>query len=117
MKPFDFSPHTWTKEPLAGLDEMKNHKLKGENRGMSIKGIAKVMTMLALVASISVPALAGAVGGMKRGQFSVGAGYTDTLTQNFYGGQLASVYVRGDGDTDLDVYVYDAAGNLITRLM
>ncbi|MGH9969480.1 MAG: hypothetical protein ACREBG_17025 [Pyrinomonadaceae bacterium] len=82
---------------------------------MKIRGMAKVMTMLALVASISVPALAGAVGGAKRGRFSVDASRTDSFTASFYGGELASVYVSGDGETDLDVYVYDAAGNLIAK--
>ena len=82
---------------------------------MRIKGIAKVITVLALVGSVSLPVFAGAVGGARSGRYSVEARGNDSFTMNFYGGQLASVIVRGDGDTDLDVYVYDAAGNLIAK--
>ncbi len=32
---------------------------------------------------------------------------------NFVGGEAAEVRVRGDGDTDLDCYVYDQNGNLV----
>ena len=31
----------------------------------------------------------------------------------FWASELAEVCVSGDGDTDLDLYVYDANGNLI----
>ena len=34
-------------------------------------------------------------------------------TLNFKGGQIAAIRVSGDGDTDLDLYVYDERGNLI----
>lgn len=31
------------------------------------------------------------------------------------GGETTTIYVSGDGDTDLDLYVYDANGNLICK--
>ena len=34
---------------------------------------------------------------------------------NFYGGELARIGVVGDGDTDLDLYVYDQNGHEIVR--
>jgi hypothetical protein len=37
----------------------------------------------------------------------------DDFTVNFYAGELARVAVLGDGDTDLDLYIYDQNGNLI----
>ena len=77
---------------------------------MRIKGIAKVITVLAMVGSFSIPALATAVEGARSGRFRIKAGETHTFRAAFYGGELASVLVLGDGDTDLDVYVYDAAG-------
>lgn len=43
----------------------------------------------------------------------VGARTTDIWKINFLGGEDAIVYVSGDGDTDLDLYVYDENGNLI----
>jgi hypothetical protein len=42
------------------------------------------------------------------------ANTTDVYHITFYAGELAQVFVRGDGDTDLDLYVYDEDGNLIT---
>jgi len=39
---------------------------------------------------------------------------SQTYTWQFYGGEIARVAVSGDGDTDLDLYVYDANDNLIT---
>jgi hypothetical protein len=37
----------------------------------------------------------------------------DTVT--FRGGELAEIGLIGDGDTDLDLYVLDAAGNVVAR--
>ena len=45
---------------------------------------------------------------------SVAAGGTDRYTAVFRGGENAIVMVIGDGDTDLDLYIYDENGNLIT---
>jgi hypothetical protein len=36
-----------------------------------------------------------------------------TYHDEFYGGELAEVLIIGDGDTDLDLFVYDENGNLI----
>lgn len=33
----------------------------------------------------------------------------------FRGGEIARVVVRGDGDTDLDLYIYDSYGNLVAK--
>jgi len=43
----------------------------------------------------------------------VRAGETDVYTLSFRGGEEASIVVYGDGDTDLDLYVYDENDNLI----
>jgi len=32
---------------------------------------------------------------------------------NFFGSDNAAIVISGDGDTDLDLFVYDANGNLI----
>jgi hypothetical protein len=39
----------------------------------------------------------------------------DDFAINFRGGELARVAVVGDGDTDVDLYIYDQNGNEITR--
>jgi hypothetical protein len=43
------------------------------------------------------------------------AGYRDTWKIVFRAGEIARVAVVGDGDTGLDLYVFDANGNLITK--
>lgn len=63
----------------------------------------------------SAAADAGATGGPKYSNDVVRAHSTDSYTIYFHGGELARVAVRGDGDTDLDLYIYDENGNLIAR--
>jgi hypothetical protein len=36
-----------------------------------------------------------------------------TIPERYRGGEIAILELSGDGDTDLDIYVYDAAGNLV----
>lgn len=55
----------------------------------------------------------GAVGGAKYGEGRVYAkSYVDYYAK-FWANELAEVIVIGDGDTDLDVYIYDENGNCI----
>ncbi|MBR6056888.1 MAG: hypothetical protein IKP58_01830 [Victivallales bacterium] len=46
---------------------------------------------------------------------SVGPKETDRYERHFTAHELAAVIVSGDGDTDLDLYVYDENGNLIAK--
>lgn len=55
----------------------------------------------------------GARGGPKSGTTSILAGDTDVFRITFRGGEWAEVTVIGDGDTDLDLHVYDENGNLV----
>lgn len=55
----------------------------------------------------------GIIGGRRSGVFKVQANATDVFHYKFYANSRATVIVSGDGDTDLDLYVYDANGNLI----
>jgi hypothetical protein len=55
----------------------------------------------------------GALGGPKRASTEVKAYATDVITVRFKGGENAVIAVSGDGDTDLDLYVYDENGNLV----
>lgn len=57
----------------------------------------------------------GRVGGAARHIDRVRAGATDTYTMVFRGDEEANVGISGDGDTDLDLYVYDEFGNEICR--
>lgn len=56
----------------------------------------------------------GRVGGPTRHEDAVNARSTDVYNIRFRGGETALVIVSGDGDTDLDLYVYDENGNFIT---
>lgn len=57
--------------------------------------------------------LIGGVGGAFVRTDLVPGRMTHTYNLSFWAGQYASVAVSGDGDTDLDLYVYDELGNLI----
>ena len=50
--------------------------------------------------------------GMTSGTTSVKSHASDSYDYNFVGGYPASAGISGDGDTDLDLYVYDQYGNL-----
>ena len=55
----------------------------------------------------------GAVGGPLCHTDAVDGNSTDIYQINFIAKYLAEIVVSGDGDTDLDLYVYDSNGNLI----
>ena len=55
----------------------------------------------------------GRVGGETYHMDVVDAGLTDVYTMRFKGGEDATIIVSGDGDTDLDLYVYDENDNLV----
>jgi hypothetical protein len=74
------------------------------------------MTMIAmLIFGATAPGFAGPVGGCKYTRTSVSANSTDVFRVTFRGGELAIIRVSGDGDTDLDLYVYDENDRLIAR--
>lgn len=55
----------------------------------------------------------GAIDGPQRGESRVRAFGTDSYEVNFRGGRSAEVLVTGDGDTDLDMFIFDENGNLV----
>lgn len=80
----------------------------------------KVRTLLGIAtiafAGGSLTASAGtlSVAGMAKTEV-VRAFTTDVYHVQFRGGEVAAVAIAGDGDTDLDLYVFDQAGNRICR--
>jgi hypothetical protein len=73
-------------------------------------------TVLALANRVKpAPASRGAIGGPRRSTTSVSANSVDVFTIRFRGYESAIVALRGDGDTDLDLYIYDDNGNLVAR--
>lgn len=72
--------------------------------------------LLAMIASVEAEKAGnsrGAVSGPQRAVEVVLASDYDSYSTSFIAGYLAEVAVVGDGDTDLDLYVYDSNGNLI----
>ena len=55
----------------------------------------------------------GAVGGPRTGYGRVYARDYSYYSVKFWANEIAEILVSGDGDTDLDLYVYDENGNLI----
>jgi len=70
-------------------------------------GATLVLALAPLVLGSINTALAGPSGGAKGTVEAVQAYNTDVYNVWFTGGELASVLVWGDHDTDLDLYVYD----------
>ncbi|MDE6310229.1 MAG: hypothetical protein K2L96_00230 [Muribaculaceae bacterium] len=67
----------------------------------------------ALIKRVRLNANRGAVQSYSATTEIIRAGATDTYEIEFRGGELAIVVVTGDGDTDLDVFIYDSEGNLV----
>ena len=63
--------------------------------------------------SIASSSTRGAVGGPKATKERVLGKDVDSYKIKFWANELAEVCVSGDGDSDLDLYVYDENGNLI----
>lgn len=78
-------------------------------------GDANLLAILSQLEKDAAAPSRGAVNGSKYNIDVVRAGATDTYNIRFVGGRTAEVAVSGDGDTDLDLYVYDANGNLIGK--
>jgi hypothetical protein len=75
------------------------------------------MTIVAMV-GVSVLSISSAaadpVGGPKADQTRVNANSTDVFKVDCWGDEVTAIRIQGDDDTDLDLYVYDEAGNLIS---
>ena len=72
-----------------------------------------ILAAVAAVLGVSGVGFAGAVGGPRVDNTRVNARATNPYTISFRGGESARITVAGDGDTDLDLYVYDEFGNLV----
>lgn len=127
-------------EALEIINENPTQSLNAEREGESVdttqtdgkKGIVSMDTevilkdakefaegdalLLQLISQVEVVANSshrGNVNGPSRTYEVVKANYTDTYHISFVARNLAEIFVSGDGDTDLDLYVYDSNGNLI----
>lgn len=72
-----------------------------------------ISAMIAAYESKSGVQQRGRVGGASTTYERVNANSTDVYQISFVANRRAEIVVVGDGDTDLDLYVYDSNGNLI----
>lgn len=99
----------------------KDGPQKADKEPITVEGVAAEARALAngdATAIAQIDALArgtskGAVGGARQAVERVRAYASDTFVVDFRGGRTAEVLVSGDGDTDLDLFIYDENGNLI----
>jgi hypothetical protein len=68
---------------------------------------------LVVVATVGSASKASPVEGRKFDADAVDAYSSVTYTEYLSAGELTTVYVSGDGDTDLDLFIYDENGVLI----
>lgn len=78
----------------------------------------RLLTLLAsllavTIVSLSAAAIASPVDGPKCARHRVLPFVTDRFVERLRGGEATTILVSGDGDTDLDLYVYDENGNLV----
>lgn len=111
--------HEMEQAPIDGLD------VSEDGTGRDTPPDADVMFAAAMDLAAGDPSLVGLiedamaegtrgrVGGATRLLSRLPAGYRDTFTVAFFGGELAEVGIAGDGDADLDLRVLDENGNTI----
>ncbi|MFK7787129.1 MAG: hypothetical protein AB8B56_18555 [Crocinitomicaceae bacterium] len=87
-------------------------QLIGDARKMA-NGNEVTMALANEIESTIPPSTKGAVGGARIVEERVNSNDYDIYYIRFYGNELAEVAISGDGDTDLDLYIYDESGNLI----
>lgn len=76
-------------------------------------GDETTLKLIARVEADSKGVHRGAVNGPSVGDYVLPAYSSHTFNISFIANRIAEVLVSGDGDTDLDLYVYDSNGNII----
>ena len=77
-------------------------------------GDAKLLAAIAEIEKAN-QAIRGRVGGPGEKYAYAYGNTTDPYDISFIADQLAAILVRGDGDTDLDLFVFDSNGNLVQK--
>jgi hypothetical protein len=76
--------------------------------------LASVLSVGLVLSQLAAPLAASPLGGAKSAVHQVLAHDTDHFNVTFRADEEATVMISGDNDTDLDFYIYDENGNLIT---
>ena len=72
-----------------------------------------IIAVLTVAFAFNTFAEAGHIRGPQVGNARCQAHSTVTYYETFRGGEMARVAIHGDGDTDLDLFVYDMNGRLV----
>lgn len=110
------SPKTYRPDDVVAKDKTESgskpitvENLLSEARALS--GEDEAFAALALAVESEQPR--GREGGPSCGTFRLDPLSFQAFTEEFEASELARVVLRGDGDTDLDLFIYDENGNLI----
>ena len=68
-----------------------------------------------MLITASITCLGDAVGGPKQARFRLDANSYTTFSASFVGGRTARIALKGDGDTDLDLFIFDQNGQLVAH--
>jgi len=77
------------------------------------KNLMIALMMAAATSMVETTTFADPVGGRVAHCSRIGALGTRNFEVQCYGGEATAISIEGDGDTNLDVYVYDKFGNLL----
>lgn len=72
-------------------------------------------TLLAMIDDLAASGSRTALDGPHRTTTGVLGKTTDVFRVTYKGGEAAEVFIQGDGDTDLDLFVFDENGNEVCR--
>jgi hypothetical protein len=92
---------------------MQREKMMNKLRKLLRSSVAASLAAM-LIFGTANSSLAGAVSKIDSMQ-RVEANSSQIYDIRFNGGELARVWIIGDGDTDLDLYVYDQRGRLVIK--
>lgn len=107
MKPIRSFQHLYADGRECGLAKTNGQDYQ-EEETLKIMRILKVVVLLTMLASVAVPAAGGSQCDDRSGWFFLAAGETRAFKMRVTAGGFVSVFVTGDGATDLDVTVYDS---------
>ena len=80
----------------------------------ALKTLSALFTLSCLACTaLTSPAAASPSSGVKYDVHRVEGYSTDTFYVSFWGGEEGAILISGDGDTDLDLLVFDEYGNLV----
>lgn len=115
-QPMDAKAERGKTETAAGKDDVisfESAQLIADAKKFAGKDKVALAFVKQVEANLTKGATRGAVGGPKGQKDCVYGKDVNTYYVRFWANELAEVCVSGDGDTDLDLYVYDSNGNLI----